>query len=69
MKFTILQELRENTMIPVIFTFSALRCAPAKTLHNPCKFHAFWGSDTLKVACFGKNVESGDFHVLFGEIT
>ena len=53
-KFTILQELREIPMKPMIFTFSALRCAPAKTLHIPCKFHAFLGSDTLKVACFGK---------------
>ena len=49
-----LQELHEIPMNSMIFTFSALRCAPAKTLHIPCKLHAFLGSDTVKVACFGK---------------
>ena len=56
-------------MKPMNFTFSAPRCAPAKTLHIHCKCHAFWGSDTLKVAYFGKTVEFGGFHALFDEIT
>ena len=52
-EFTILQELHENLMKSTIFTFPALRCAPAKTLHIPCKL-CILGSDTLKVVCVGK---------------
>ena len=54
-KSTSSQELCEIPMDSIVFTFSAPRCAPAKNLRNPCKFHAFWGSDTLKVVCFGEN--------------
>ena len=46
MKSIILQESCEIPMKPMIFTFSAPRCAHAKTLHNPCKFHAFLAPET-----------------------
>ena len=58
-KSTISQELCEIPMEPIIFTFSAPRCAPAKTLHIPCKFQAFLrpeAQETLKVADFSKKV-------------
>ena len=63
------REMREFPVkigIPHIPTLSG---APAKYLHNPCKFQAFLGPETQETLKGPEFSQIMGFHALFGGIT